>query len=675
MLRVFFALLLPALLVKGAMVLVDLRDAAALEWTVQLLGRAAFLLWGQELWASLAIATICATALFAVGRGRPRGYAITATVVDVIVLSHAVFGALAFAYFEQEGEFATCHLARMIEGQSDHQGLWASMYAALTPAALAVLALSLLAAWWGCRHAAGRVMAWRVRAQRALALVLVGEALVAALLVPALLRGELPIRFKSHGLERSPVLRLASSCVELPLARALRRDHALARDADFGPGLASNAATQRPAWGGAPQRTNVVIVLAESVMDPVAFGQLAAMPHTARRLEDPKVLRLGEHYATWSLTTQSTFSILSGEHPSPLYAPVVGRKPGLELETLPEALHAGGYATWFVSSQDLSFDRQRRFYERHGFDRIADQGDQARALELGGQGHTTWNAGWGVDDRVTVATAFDWIDAHQSQQRFLPSGVPQPFFLVVQTAAAHHPYELPDDVDLPPLPVDAKRPEKYARALSFVDQQIESVFAGLEARGLDENTLVLVVSDHGEGWGRNKGRNVAEPNLRSLAFMRGPQVPAGSSPLGPTSHVDLAPTLLSLVGIEAPCTMRGRDLSQGGPAHVQWFAGRPPKSQRGLRDGRWRFVLEDGEARLYDLGTLGWASPGSHDLVDEPPFDPAGELPGRASIDVASEHPQRVARYRQALEAWEANARWRFDHARAMRAQCERKER
>src|SRR5690606_7257424 len=51
--RLFAAFLLPALVMKAAMVLVDLSNAAGVEWTVQLLGRAALLLWGQELWSCI----------------------------------------------------------------------------------------------------------------------------------------------------------------------------------------------------------------------------------------------------------------------------------------------------------------------------------------------------------------------------------------------------------------------------------------------------------------------------------------------------------------------------------------------------------------------------------------------------------------------------------------------
>src|SRR5690606_21170894 len=135
------------------------------------------------------------------------------------------------------------------------------------------------------------------------------------------------------------------------------------------------------------------------------------------------------------------------------------------------------------------FDRQRRFYERHGFDQIVDQ------KQLGAEG--IWSEGWGVDDRETLRRALARIDEPR------PRG--QPFFLVVQSAAAHHPYALPPDADVPPLADDAQRPEKYARALRFLDARISQLLEGIEARGLEGDTLVLVVSDHGEGWGEDRG--------------------------------------------------------------------------------------------------------------------------------------------------------------------------
>ena len=629
--RIFAAFLLPALVMKGCMVLYDLSEAAEQEWIIQLLGRASLLLWGREL-ISAVVLTAAACLWLRAFRGCDRRRRVWAQLpVDLLILGHAVFCALAFAYFREEGDFATCAVFGLVESQGESAGLGASVLAAMTPTSVLVLAICMASAAWGCRRVGPRFWGWRRGTRTMVVGLLIFEALVGIVVVPQLVRGELPLRFKSHGLERNPLSRLVSSCIDAGIDRAELGRHGHARRVDHRSPIGEFAAA--PAWSVQPRRTNVVILLLESVMDPVAFDQLDAMPKTARLLARPEVVHLSEHYATWSLTTHSSYSILSGEYASPEVAPVVGRKPGLAFETLPDRLRAEGYATWFFSSQDLAFDRQAKFYARHGFDAIRDQSQIER--------EGVWSTGWGVDDRETLRRALAQIDA--------PRAPDAPFFLVVQTATAHHPYELPPDAGVGELGPDATRAEKYARGLRFLDDRIEQLFEGLAARGHADDTLVLVVSDHGEGWDEFKGRNVAEPNIRPLAFLRGPQLPSNAvEAMGPSSHIDLAPTLLSLLGLEAPCAMTGRDLSRGGRSDVLFFAGRPPRSQRGLRDGKWRFVLEDGKGELYDLE----ADPLSRE-------------------DLARVEPERHDRYMHWLEDWSVNVGWRVEHAGAIRRGCE----
>ena len=71
----------------------------------------------------------------------------------------------------------------------------------------------------------------------------------------------------------------------------------------------------------------------------------------------------------------------------------------------------------------------------------------------------------------------------------------------------------------------------------------------------------------------------------------------------PTGHIDLAPTLLGLLGIEPPMTMKGRDLTRTSDPRVVILATRPPLSQIGVRAGRWKLVhwAETGANELFDI--------------------------------------------------------------------------
>lgn len=99
--------------------------------------------------------------------------------------------------------------------------------------------------------------------------------------------------------------------------------------------------------------------------------------------------------------------------------------------------------------------------------------------------------------------------------------------------------------------------------LSYVDAQIGKIVEALESRGMWEETIVVVSSDHGfhdseHGyWGKHTCRDFS---FRVPLLMRIPGREAGSYP-GLSEHTDLYPTLCGAAGIPAPAFLPGRDLS------------------------------------------------------------------------------------------------------------------
>ncbi len=153
----------------------------------------------------------------------------------------------------------------------------------------------------------------------------------------------------------------------------------------------------------------------------------------------------------------------------------------------------------------------------------------------------------------------------------------------------------------------------YVRALRYIDDRIRDIVEGIDKLGLSQETLVAIVSDHGEGFGqhpgsRGHGAKVYQENVHVPFAMIGPQL-AGvrGEATFPTSHIDVAPTILGLLGLDIPCTMKGRDLSSSRKPVAVLFGGRPPGAQKGLVDGKWKYIVEDnGMELLFDL----WADPG-----------------------------------------------------------------
>ncbi|MBN1946286.1 MAG: sulfatase-like hydrolase/transferase [Bradymonadales bacterium] len=109
-----------------------------------------------------------------------------------------------------------------------------------------------------------------------------------------------------------------------------------------------------------------------------------------------------------------------------------------------------------------------------------------------------------------------------------------------------------------PEPID-----QYDGEIRFVDHHIGRVMAVLERFGALEQTVILFTSDHGEAFGehsmRHHGWDLYEHQIRVPFFLYVPGLAAREFQT-PVSLMDLAPTVLDLVGIEPESSFRGRSL-------------------------------------------------------------------------------------------------------------------
>ena len=96
---------------------------------------------------------------------------------------------------------------------------------------------------------------------------------------------------------------------------------------------------------------------------------------------------------------------------------------------------------------------------------------------------------------------------------------------------------------------------QYDGAIAYMDAAIQSIFTALEARGIADDTIVIVNGDHGETlydhecWFDHHG--IYEPTLVVPLIIRYPgALPAGKRVSGFNQHKDLVPTILELAELE-----------------------------------------------------------------------------------------------------------------------------
>ncbi|MFO8055739.1 MAG: sulfatase [bacterium] len=222
--------------------------------------------------------------------------------------------------------------------------------------------------------------------------------------------------------------------------------------------------------------------------------------------------------------------------------------------TLAQALEKEGYNTAaFVSAFPVS----RRYGLDRGF-RMFDEEFQCKhpqkAVGKGGMVDT------GTCQRradATTKSALKWLFEHHRQN----------FFVWVHYFDPHDPILLPPEEFRPETgPEEAGRKEYlrdlYDGEIRFMDRELGKVVDWLRDQGLYENTLIVIVADHGEGLGDHDfwthGILYQEQVLLPLIF----RVPGmeGKRVSGRVRSIDIMPTILDLLGVRDPQQTDGKSL-------------------------------------------------------------------------------------------------------------------
>ena len=213
----------------------------------------------------------------------------------------------------------------------------------------------------------------------------------------------------------------------------------------------------------------------------------------------------------------------------------------------------------------------------------------------------------------TTRLGLRFVDRHSK------SGDKKPFFLWLHYFDVHEHDEL-KAVDpkvreiLGDNPARLRRSDRYRRIVGLVDEQVGVLLSGLRSRGQLENTLIVVVSDHGEGLGDdprlpgNHGKYVYNPLVHVPLAIRIPGVPARTVERA-VSVLDVYPTLLELAGTAPPAvvgqTLVPHLVAETPPA---WLAQRRPlplneSDQFGVVVWPYKLMVRKAEnlSELYDL--------------------------------------------------------------------------
>jgi phosphoglycerol transferase MdoB-like AlkP superfamily enzyme len=319
----------------------------------------------------------------------------------------------------------------------------------------------------------------------------------------------------------------------LDVIHEVRKDMALAEQ-DF---ISDEVPTlHRSPWvrAGDPP-LNLVIILEES-LGAEFVGRLGGVGVT------PELDRLAAQgiwfdnlYATGTRSVRGVEAVVTGFTPTPARSVVKLPRSQSNFFTLAELLGRQGYDTSFIYGGEAHFDNMRQFFVGNGFQRIIEQKDFDAPV---------FEGTWGVSDE-------DLFDrAHREFERRAQDG---PFFSLVFSSSNHSPFEFPEGrIELHEEPAATVN-----NAVKYADYALGRFFRRARQSSYWENTLFLVVADHNS--------RVRGANLVPIEYFHVPGVILGG-PVKPqvyhrlASQIDLPPTMLGLMGIQAPRPTVGHDL-------------------------------------------------------------------------------------------------------------------
>lgn len=247
-----------------------------------------------------------------------------------------------------------------------------------------------------------------------------------------------------------------------------------------------------------------------------------------------------------SQTLPSLATLVTGTYPPQHGVRVNGRSrlPGSRT-TLAELLREEGYATGAIVS---AFPLDARFGIDQGFESY--DADFRRSIHTRTRRRHLPHPDF--EQRADEATdkALAWLRA---QREARPA---RPFFLLVHYFDPHFPYD-------PPAPY--RGPHPYEGELSLTDAEIGRLLRDLREMRLLDATLVVLAGDHGEILdpsrpGAHHAGYLEEAVLRVPLVLRYPErLPARRVP-EQVSLVDVAPTILDVLGLPSSETFRGESL-------------------------------------------------------------------------------------------------------------------
>jgi arylsulfatase A-like enzyme len=493
------------------------------------------------IWRELATASLMALVVGLLFRCLPGSlhWGLRSIVMAIVVVLCMLMGA-DFAYESAIGQPANAAVVLFAASSwQDMMPLVKSEVTATRVFAIAgggVFALVWFAWFFWLRHRPARSSA-HARLERSA--LLAGAIGSLALLAPTISTGVMPLERHTEGTVIAFLKTTASSASR---EAALRVEHEF--EVDRQPPWHSIDMTLKPTVK--TRQANVVVIMLESVRAISTTVHQPSLPTTPFLEKLSKnSLMVADMSVVYPRTNGAWMAILGGQYPLTIEGVTrwtAENKRQRRVHGLPFLLGEQGYATAFFTPTDLNFLDEIDVVRALEFEHIVSD------PELRKDGDKRTNYLGGADESM-IDPILEWSAAQQKAGR--------PFLTAIMTNVGHHPYKTPETWKKVQFPgVTDERLNDYYNCLLYIDGFLDKLIQGYAKLGLRDNTIFVILGDHGQSFGEHGLRQVYnglyQEGVQTPALIYAPGMPELKGVIGGArQQIDVLPTVLDLLGYTA----------------------------------------------------------------------------------------------------------------------------
>lgn len=289
------------------------------------------------------------------------------------------------------------------------------------------------------------------------------------------------------------------------------------------------------------EKLNIIVFIA----DDVSWDDLGCYGNT--QVKTPNIdklakegLKFDNFYLTASSCSPSRNSIITGRYPHNTGAAELHTSPPMDMVSFPKLLRNNNYYSVLAGKFHMGP------YAKRGFDVMHEQ-----RIENGDGGEESWVNS--LKKRPKNKPFFMWFASYDAHREWGPN----------KFSGTHQPSQLKPPFYLSDGDETKADLAKYYDEIKRFDFYIGEVVQELKAQKELDNTLIIIMSDNGRPFPHSKTR-VNDRGMKTPFVMHWPKGIKNKNVSSKSliSAVDIAPTLLTLAGIESPAQFQGHSFAK-----------------------------------------------------------------------------------------------------------------